>query len=318
MTNNNKQPNKSYQYPPRHKEILAKMRHPDYEGNFLLPDNASLLDKTKYQICKQILRTVYYVSQKDNKKSSEEREKEQKSVDIQQLQTQLNSVKNELKKSNTGQKSQLEDKLSSIENKIKNLSSPDKPTIKKLEEEIKKVKEKLEENKPDKDKNDNPNPDRNDKPNDKDNPPKPNPQPDKNDKGFNYVSTKINDNTYKYKITLDVNVSQKTLDKPFEFVVIRSEDLNNATQNHKPFEDYLADAFLQNKYAISFPNKPATNQPSDAILVIPSQVATKLSEELAKGDRPRWLNTHGLGVSYLHVRIDESSRYYSNYKEYEK
>jgi hypothetical protein len=66
MTKNN-QPNKSYQYPPRHKEILAKMKHPDYEGNFLLPDNASLLDKTKYRICKQILNYEH-----DNKLTTEE------------------------------------------------------------------------------------------------------------------------------------------------------------------------------------------------------------------------------------------------------
>ncbi|WP_425451148.1 DUF6940 family protein [endosymbiont GvMRE of Glomus versiforme] len=47
-------------------------------------------------------------------------------------------------------------------------------------------------------------------------------------------------------------------------------------------------------------------------------VAEKLSEELSKDNAPRWLNTHGLGVYYFHVRIDESNRYYSNYKEYEK
>jgi len=67
MVKNNNQPNKSYQYPPEDKEILAKMRHPDYEGNFLLPDDASLLDKTKYRICKQILSYEY-----DNKLTTEE------------------------------------------------------------------------------------------------------------------------------------------------------------------------------------------------------------------------------------------------------
>jgi predicted XRE-type DNA-binding protein len=55
MVRNNKKLNKSYQYPPRHKEILAKMRHPDYEGNFLLSADASSLEKTKYKLCKSIL-----------------------------------------------------------------------------------------------------------------------------------------------------------------------------------------------------------------------------------------------------------------------
>jgi len=67
MVKKNNQPNKSYQYPKEDKEILAKMRHPDYEGNFLLPTDASLLDKTKYRICKQILSYEY-----DNKITTEE------------------------------------------------------------------------------------------------------------------------------------------------------------------------------------------------------------------------------------------------------
>src|SRR5689334_2169317 len=67
MVKNNQQLNKSYQYPPRDKEILTKMKHPDYEGNFLLPADATLLDKTKYRICKQILSYEY-----DNKLTTEE------------------------------------------------------------------------------------------------------------------------------------------------------------------------------------------------------------------------------------------------------
>ncbi|CAG8449698.1 9072_t:CDS:2 [Ambispora gerdemannii] len=42
-------------------------------------------------------------------------------------------------------------------------------------------------------------------------------------------------------------------------------------------------------------------------------------KELKKdADAPRWLNTEGTGVPYLHVRIDKTARFYSNYKEYEK
>src|SRR5206468_8329332 len=50
-TNNNQ----SYQYPTRDKEILTKMKHPDYEGNLILSSDASPLGKTKYKICKKIL-----------------------------------------------------------------------------------------------------------------------------------------------------------------------------------------------------------------------------------------------------------------------
>jgi predicted XRE-type DNA-binding protein len=54
-SNNNINNNKNYQYPPHHEEILMKMKHPDYEGNFLLPAEANSLDKTKYNLCKTIL-----------------------------------------------------------------------------------------------------------------------------------------------------------------------------------------------------------------------------------------------------------------------
>ena len=49
----------SYQYPKEDEEILAKMRHPNHEGNFLLPVDATLLDKTKYRICERILNYKY-------------------------------------------------------------------------------------------------------------------------------------------------------------------------------------------------------------------------------------------------------------------
>jgi hypothetical protein len=45
MANNSNQPNKSYQYPPEDKEILAKMEHPNYEGfNITLSPNATPLE----------------------------------------------------------------------------------------------------------------------------------------------------------------------------------------------------------------------------------------------------------------------------------
>jgi len=109
----------------------------------------------------------------------------------------------------------------------------------------------------------------------------------------------------------------------------------------------LAEASILHKPAISFPND---SNPSDAILVSPTlkpesgkkydyknisqftknasdeqqqelwkEVANKLMEELEKNaDAPRWLNSHGLGVYYLHVRIDEKPKHYGNYEEYKK
>jgi len=48
--------NNNYQYPERDKEIIAKISNPNYEvGNYILPENASVEDKFKYEICQTIL-----------------------------------------------------------------------------------------------------------------------------------------------------------------------------------------------------------------------------------------------------------------------
>lgn len=49
--------NKSYQYPAEDKEILANIQHPNYDGgSFALLPNASALERTKYEICRNIIR----------------------------------------------------------------------------------------------------------------------------------------------------------------------------------------------------------------------------------------------------------------------
>ena len=48
--------NNNYQYPERDKEIIAKISDPNYEvGSYVLPENASVEDKFKYEICQTIL-----------------------------------------------------------------------------------------------------------------------------------------------------------------------------------------------------------------------------------------------------------------------
>jgi len=110
-------------------------------------------------------------------------------------------------------------------------------------------------------------------------------------------------------------VSQKTLNKPFEFVVIKSEELNNTIQSFASFAKYFKGDANIGQHVHSFPNLG-----KDAILIIPhlttkpdgsahydyknisqftknapdqqqqelwQEVAKKLSEELSKGDDPR-------------------------------
>jgi hypothetical protein len=48
--------NNNYQYPSRDKEIIDKLSDLDYKvGNYILPENASIEDKFKYEICQTIL-----------------------------------------------------------------------------------------------------------------------------------------------------------------------------------------------------------------------------------------------------------------------
>lgn len=60
--------NYSYQYPKRDQEILAKIMDSNYDrGNLGLPENASSVDKIKFEICQTILAYL-----QDNKFSLEE------------------------------------------------------------------------------------------------------------------------------------------------------------------------------------------------------------------------------------------------------
>jgi len=133
-------------------------------------------------------------------------------------------------------------------------------------------------------------------------------------------------------------ISQSTINQPFEFVIIKSGELNNITQNYASFWEHI-------KKSISDGNNDVCSFLSlgrDANLVVPipregkdyknlaefvsnssirqwktfwKEVGNKLLAELEKNDDPKWLSTHGLGVPYLHVRIDTRPKYYS-FQEY--
>ena len=122
----------------------------------------------------------------------------------------------------------------------------------------------------------------------------------------------------------------------------KSEELNNITLDSGPFAKHLDDIVIAGTWVGSFPNKG-----KDAVLIIPSakkdykkniidyknisqftknasqeqkqkfwqEVANRLSRELEKNEAPKWLSTHGLGVPYLHVRIDNRPKYY-HFEEY--
>jgi len=133
-------------------------------------------------------------------------------------------------------------------------------------------------------------------------------------------------------------VSKNVLDKPFEFVVIKTDKFNNIPQNPSRFQEHFEKS--RDNQAVSFfspsgnclicpvPKGTADyinisqftkNAPDEQQQALWKEVADKLMEELEKNqDSPRWLNTEGTGVYYLHVRIDKKNGFYSNYPEYAK
>ena len=126
--------------------------------------------------------------------------------------------------------------------------------------------------------------------------------------------------------------------REFEFVLVESKQLSRLNPDYTPF----IEKFLDKKDVVSFPNLGR-----DAILVVPlpmdkksdfshlakfvrcapdAQVhdlwktaADEMKKELAKNERtPLWLSTAGMGVPWLHVRIDSRPKYYTYepYKDY--
>lgn len=117
------------------------------------------------------------------------------------------------------------------------------------------------------------------------------------------------------------------LDEAFEFVLINSKPLTLIKANPKAFQAH----FSEHKSAVAFENLG-----KDALLVAPCPITQtehyrhfgSFAREAPKnqhisfwklvgheymkslGNAPKWLSTAGLGVYWLHVRIDSRPKYY--------
>ncbi|WP_179021957.1 DUF6940 family protein [Winogradskyella forsetii] len=127
-------------------------------------------------------------------------------------------------------------------------------------------------------------------------------------------------------------IDEKNLDEKFEFVLVFSSQLSSLKSNITPFKPY----FEKNLEVVSF-----RNLRGDAQLIIPSKISDennythlakfirkapqhqiikfwkKVAEDYSKiiDNEKKWLSTAGLGVHWLHVRIDSKPKYY-RYTEY--
>lgn len=123
------------------------------------------------------------------------------------------------------------------------------------------------------------------------------------------------------------SVTTNQLDETFEFVLINGRSFARLEPQKSFFRKY----FDTNESIVAFPNLSG-----DAQLIVPTDIGDdEVYTHLAKfirnapeeqveqfwqvvatqyealiGDAPRWLSTHGLGVYWLHVRVDTRPKYY--------
>ena len=129
-------------------------------------------------------------------------------------------------------------------------------------------------------------------------------------------------------------VSREVLENPFECAVIGSDALAGMRADDSDFAEHLIDA--KNSVA-SFPNLAG-----DALLIAPSKISNadcyvhiaaflrdgpreqqhalfqllaKETENLLNTGRRFWVSTSGLGVPWVHVRLDSYPKYYQ-YRRY--
>ena len=130
-------------------------------------------------------------------------------------------------------------------------------------------------------------------------------------------------------------VSQATVEREFEFVLINSPKLADKEPDPSDFEEYFQSAESE---VVTFPNLgkdallivpcPVTNIPNSTYLadfvreapisqqhLLWKTVGSSLQHKL--NQQPIWLNTSGLGVHWLHVRLDSTPKYY-NYQPYKQ
>ena len=124
--------------------------------------------------------------------------------------------------------------------------------------------------------------------------------------------------------------SSATCDRSFEHAIIESPTLARMSPNPVPFQRYFADA---SEGICTF-----TNLGRDALLIVPAPMATNetythlaaflrgapseqthalwralgraVQSHWQTSTEPVWVSTAGLGVHWLHVRLDQRPKYY--------
>lgn len=141
-------------------------------------------------------------------------------------------------------------------------------------------------------------------------------------------------------------VSKDCLDKVYEFVIVKTDAFHGKRPDCEAFVQHFKKSYASycnsDGNIVSFPNLG-----NDAQLIVPCPVSTEdyyythlatfirnapilqvqafwkeIASQLKKqiNSRPLWLSTSGLGINWLHARIDQAPKYYtfSPYKTLEQ
>jgi hypothetical protein len=126
-------------------------------------------------------------------------------------------------------------------------------------------------------------------------------------------------------------VSAATLDRPFEFVLVESPTLAGVRPEPGPFREHLLDRHgvstfdnLGGDAVLVAPCADAglelyphlatfvRGAPSEQVHALWRAVGFALEERLAESSAPCWVSTSGLGVYWVHVRLDTRPKYYTH------
>ena len=125
-------------------------------------------------------------------------------------------------------------------------------------------------------------------------------------------------------------VSEDTLDRPFAHAIVDAPQLSGVDPDSKAFDEH----FEEMDVVVAFPNlrgdaqlvvptpveveeayahiaRFVRNAPADQQHALLIRIAKELEPRLHSGD-PTWVSTSGLGVYWVHVRLDSKPKYYTH------
>jgi len=154
----------------------------------------------------------------------------------------------------------------------------------------------------------------------------------RNDPKFrNFYCSILKDSKFNAFFWENPPVAYSTINQPYEFVLVNSPQLSKVSADSSPFQDKF-NPTSEDQTVLTFGNLS-----HDSELIVPCPVAphriythfasfvrnapdgqmhdlfTSLAKTLTEriSSRPTWVSTSGLGVYWLHIRLDARPKYYT-------